>query len=394
MASARLRLARAPMWAAFFWVALLAASSDASAQSLWSHTGATVGTHTASSAAALCTQLGSVYAAANAPGNPPSYSPPAVNYATVTGLTGTAPDRTAGCAIQFTFSNGAVTGGTVGMSEGGGCVGSSIAATGFIRQGSDPSRMSVLQCHNGCEVHFDGYTGKGSTLESGVKVWYGIGELIRTGAACSGGQPESQTGAAVPAPTCGAGQVLGTVNGVPTCATSGSSEPGGSGSSSTESTSSTSTQNNGDGTTTTTTTSTSSRTGSDGTSTTTTTTTTRTCDEAGNCEEESSTEVEGQDPEDKEGFCDENPDTAGCKSLGALTADELPKVNVPVSITRDSGWEHDMSCPADKVLSLARLTLTVPFTMLCDAADMARPIVIGVAWLSSILGFLGLARKD
>lgn len=94
--------------------------------------------------------------------------------------------------------------------------------------------------------------------------------------------------------------------------------------------------------------------------------------------------------------CESHPERAGCKALGTLEATPLPTVVAPLSITPDSGWATGGSyaCPQNKVLNLSAVTVVVPFTMLCDVADMARPVVIGVAWVVAIFGFMGLSKRD
>lgn len=114
--------------------------------------------------------------------------------------------------------------------------------------------------------------------------------------------------------------------------------------------------------------------------------------EAGPEDEASETPPEEQ-PADP---CESYPERAGCKALGTLEPTPLPTIVAPLSITPDTGWAGGGSyaCPQNKVLNLAAVTVVVPFTMLCDVADMARPVVIGVAWVVAVFGFMGLSKRD
>lgn len=108
------------------------------------------------------------------------------------------------------------------------------------------------------------------------------------------------------------------------------------------------------------------------------------------CQGEGGPEDETPDP------CDEHPERAGCASLGTGTDGESIGAKVqPMSITPNSGWDMaPATCPAPRTVALTTgFTLSMPFDLLCDFASKVRPIVIGVAWLLAIGGWLGLARK-
>jgi hypothetical protein len=90
--------------------------------------------------------------------------------------------------------------------------------------------------------------------------------------------------------------------------------------------------------------------------------------------------------------------TAGCKPLGTPTDGQnvgSQTVNVG-AITPVSGFGPSTSaCPAPRSVSLAGgFTIQMPFDLLCEFANGIRPVVIGLAWLSAIFGFLGLSKKD
>lgn len=198
----------------------------------------------------------------------------------------------------------------------------------------------------------------------------------------SGGAPAPPPVGTPPAPGASAPGNGGTVNGPSTTASSPPGTVGGSSSSSTNTqcnvagsctTTTTTTVNNGNGTTTT------------GSSTTTKPKATFCKDNPGdpNCASE------------EEGECDEEATNVGCAKLGTAPAPTaITSTDKALSITANSGWTHDSSCPADRVLALHGFSLSIPFTLLCEAADLARPLVILVAWVSAAFAFMGLAKRD
>lgn len=102
-------------------------------------------------------------------------------------------------------------------------------------------------------------------------------------------------------------------------------------------------------------------------------------------------------PQESPDLCALHPDILACQkvNLGSLTPTPLPNKTVPVAITQDSGWQTgEGSCPAPRTASIMGKTLEFKFDLLCNFATAVRPIIIGFAWLSAILGFLGLSRKE
>lgn len=271
---------------------------------------------------------------------------------------------------------------------------------------------SKLYCAGDCAYVQNGLKDVKPVVVGGVTQYWGSVEMKATGQRCSdNGVTAPQPPAAAsqpPANTCGANQYGGTI------AYAGGSEvfkcfdkttgeekasvplPAASqpvnGSEKTE----TKVTDNGDGSKTTTTTTTSSS-GA-------VRTVTVTCDAAGNC---SSTTTSagglgqaGNGGSGGEDSCPEGTDKVACMNLGSGDGgpggggDELGNEEKHLSITPDGGWGTAGACPSDKVLNLHFVTLTVPFTLLCTAGDMARPIVLAVAWLSAIVGFVGLSKRD
>lgn len=96
-------------------------------------------------------------------------------------------------------------------------------------------------------------------------------------------------------------------------------------------------------------------------------------------------------------LCEKNPGILACQTFkpDELTPTAVPNTDRAMSITQDSGWgQGNGSCPAPRSVSVAGMSLTMPFTLLCDFAQGIRPVVIALAWLTVAMGFIGFARKD
>lgn len=94
-------------------------------------------------------------------------------------------------------------------------------------------------------------------------------------------------------------------------------------------------------------------------------------------------------------LCKTNPDIVACQKLGDLEAMDVPNKNVDLAITKDDGYgPANGTCPSPKVVSVLGMQLTFPWTLFCEFALMIRPLLIGFAWLSAALTFMGIGRKD
>lgn len=97
-------------------------------------------------------------------------------------------------------------------------------------------------------------------------------------------------------------------------------------------------------------------------------------------------------------LCEAYPDIAACQPLGKV--DDVPVIPTEtkqLEIEPYGGFgPSTAACPAPRTVSLRGGTFSVsmPFDLLCDFADGIRPIVVGLAWLASVLAWLGLSRKD
>jgi Neisseria meningitidis TspB protein len=110
--------------------------------------------------------------------------------------------------------------------------------------------------------------------------------------------------------------------------------------------------------------------------------------------------VEEGDPagEPKESdLCEKNPDILACQklNLGKLEPVAVPNQNKTLAITKDEGWgPSSAACPAPRTAQVLGMTLSMPFTMLCQFAEAIRPLFIAFAWLSAALTFFGIGRRE
>lgn len=114
------------------------------------------------------------------------------------------------------------------------------------------------------------------------------------------------------------------------------------------------------------------------------------------------TPIDEQTPEGEPGaaepkpeLCDIYPDVLACQKMGTIEAEPLPQSTVSVAaITPESGFgEGGGSCPAPRTGTVMGQQVAMTWQPMCDLADGIRPVVIAIAWLSAIAGFLGLSRK-
>lgn len=133
------------------------------------------------------------------------------------------------CDAGYSPGSGALTGFCVPPTI---CPVGSTYSTGWYNIGSDITMQPTAGCTGGCAYAYDGFSASKWTLSNGVKQYWAQGTYTSTGGKCGGGNgdptnaPVPPSAASSPAPsTCPAGQALGSVNGNPVCASTGSPSP-------------------------------------------------------------------------------------------------------------------------------------------------------------------------
>jgi len=336
------------------------------------------------------------------------------------------------------------------------CAAGQTTSSGYYNVGDQiTSTPNILACTSGCTVIFQG-SGAFREIQNGVYNYFFIGQYDQDGTTCSSSETESNYTDDPPTVTCGIGQVSGTINDETICVTASTGDPVNPyepppTTTDTETTTE-NTADNGDGTSTTTTTTTS--TGSNG-GTSTTTTTTNTDNSTGDTITSTTiineTAPPNEDPKDT--FCEENPDSvicsdstvtggATCGSPPVCTGDAIQcaiteqvfltrcAIEVPDNLSVDesdvniqagndtglnidnvfdvepeniidlsdplSGYVPNVlgSCPPPYVFTFRGNNIDLPLTAICDFADLVRPLVLLLAFLSaSFIYFNGLIRE-
>lgn len=110
------------------------------------------------------------------------------------------------------------------------------------------------------------------------------------------------------------------------------------------------------------------------------------------------TEPEGTTSAPKESdLCEKYPEILACAKpeLDVPDPDQISNENKDLAITADGGWGPSSgSCPASKTITVQGQTFSMGVGALCDFATMIRPLVIGFAWLSAALIFVGMGRRS
>ena len=100
-------------------------------------------------------------------------------------------------------------------------------------------------------------------------------------------------------------------------------------------------------------------------------------------------------PEDQQSLCEKHPDIVACQRLGDVQPEALASKTVPVSIQREDGFgPADGACPAPKEFVILGKQMAFRWDLICDFASGIRPLLVGFAYLSAALAFLGLSRKE
>ncbi|ABM40965.1 hypothetical protein Ajs_0721 [Acidovorax sp. JS42] len=100
-------------------------------------------------------------------------------------------------------------------------------------------------------------------------------------------------------------------------------------------------------------------------------------------------------PEEQQSLCEKHPDIVACQRLGDVQPEALASKTVPVSIQKDDGFgPADGSCPAPKEFVILGKQMAFRWDLICDFASGIRPLLVGFAYLSAALAFLGLSRRE
>lgn len=100
-------------------------------------------------------------------------------------------------------------------------------------------------------------------------------------------------------------------------------------------------------------------------------------------------------PNQNEDFCVLHPEALACWEKGDAPDSDLQTDQRNISLTPDSGWgASGATCPADLIhTTRAGVQVKMSWQPLCQMANTFRPIVVGMAWLSAIIIFLGISRR-
>jgi hypothetical protein len=103
----------------------------------------------------------------------------------------------------------------------------------------------------------------------------------------------------------------------------------------------------------------------------------------------------GEKPEQFD-LCKEHPDIIACQVFKPDELDAKPIVDkqVPLALNAEGGFPMGGSCPQPKSVVLMGKTFAFSMQPLCDFALGIKPLLIGFAWLSAALVFLGVARRE
>lgn len=113
-------------------------------------------------------------------------------------------------------------------------------------------------------------------------------------------------------------------------------------------------------------------------------------------EDEGPGQNEGDKKPETTGLCEQYPDIVACAKLGeAPEAKPVQNEDKTLEIKKENGWgPENGTCPAPKTATVGGVAVEMSFQPLCDFSTGIRPVIIGLAWISAVFGFLGLSRKD
>lgn len=103
----------------------------------------------------------------------------------------------------------------------------------------------------------------------------------------------------------------------------------------------------------------------------------------------------GEKPEQFD-LCKEHPDIIACQVFrpDELTPTPVPNKQVPLALNKEGGFPTGGGCPQPKSLAILGTSFEFSMQPLCDLAAGIKPILIGFAWLTAAMTFLGVARRE
>lgn len=94
-------------------------------------------------------------------------------------------------------------------------------------------------------------------------------------------------------------------------------------------------------------------------------------------------------------LCEVYPEILACQELGEIEDEELEERKVSLSIEPQEGFDvANAQCPSPRTMNWRGRSFELSWQPWCDFAIGINPVVIAVAWLTALYGFLGLSRKE
>lgn len=114
--------------------------------------------------------------------------------------------------------------------------------------------------------------------------------------------------------------------------------------------------------------------------------------------ETTTTEKTDEKPSQDTDFCILHPESMACAKLGEPgEAPDLQNKDISASLQPDGGFGPDNgTCPADRTYTTHNGGIPIVFSWapVCQGAITFRPVVIGMAWLSAVLIFMGITKRS
>lgn len=99
------------------------------------------------------------------------------------------------------------------------------------------------------------------------------------------------------------------------------------------------------------------------------------------------------DTEENPGQCDKYPDTLGCAELGEVPDTTLTTETRSIAAIAPVSVGGVGSCPAPIVTEFMGQPLEFSYQIPCDAAEMLKPLILVIAWISAGVIFIGGVRQ-